>query len=67
MRAHLEALSEFSLAKTGEESGSAVATRDTYIALARATVSRALNNGTISDAQATEMLDLLHVSSDEAK
>ena len=61
VEAHLGALSEFSLAQEG------VATRDTYVAMARATVARALTNGTISDAQATALLDLLQSSSADPK
>ena len=61
VEAHLGALAEFSLAQEG------VATSDTYVALARATVARALTNGTITDAQATALLDLLQSSSTDPK
>ena len=53
LRAHLEALHEFSM-----DTGSTQIAQ-TYQSLARATVGRALANGTISEAQAQEMLDLL--------
>ncbi|MCX0277245.1 DUF2520 domain-containing protein [Nocardia zapadnayensis] len=53
VRAHLEALSEQAVEAGSTEVG------DTYRALARATVARALRNGTIDDAKALQIIELL--------
>ncbi|WP_101652312.1 Rossmann-like and DUF2520 domain-containing protein [Brevibacterium ihuae] len=53
VRAHLAALAEHAVASGSTELD------DTYRALARATVSRALRNGTIDDARALRIIELL--------
>lgn len=53
VRAHIEALGEYSLTASSTE------TLDAYSALGRATAARALANGTITEAQADEIIAVL--------